>query len=363
MTTQMKVQQPKEPKFRNKGIIRAAYVPALVGIPAGIINCNALEFMKKTSAISKADSIELSKAVQEGLKQTGLYDKGVRVYKIKENPVLSNAIKGCKEFLSKILTGKAEAKDLEDFLDIYKNLFSFDKKDRKALEALIENMKPSKKMSKLEKDELSKSIAILKAQIKAISYKEGNNAGYLMNANKIITPDKSLQTSVFHEMGHALNNNGGIILKGLQKYSSLAAAIVPSAVLLISLFNKRKTTDKPQENDSKIQKGADFVKKNAGIIAGLSFLPMVLEEGIASLRGQKVAKNLVKDNILSKDLFKKIKLTNLGGFSTYAPAAVIAGIGTHLAIKVKDNIQAKYEEKKMQKFKAQMPEKFYSYQG
>ena len=362
MTTQMKVQQPKEPKFRNKGIIRAAYVPALVGIPAGVISCNALEFMKKTSTISKADSVELSKAVQEGLKQTGLYDKGVRVYKIKENPVLSNAIKSYKEFLSSLFEGKADMESLEDFSEIFKNIFKYDKKDKKALGAITEELKSNKKVARLEKI-LGQNIAEESAKFQALMFKEGSNACYLPHANKIITPDKTLQTSVFHEIGHALNNNGGIILKGLQKCRPLAKTI-PSVVLLISLFNKRKTTDKPQENDSKIQKGADFVKKNAGIIAGLSFLPMVLEEGIASLRGQKVAKNLVKDNILSKDLFKKIKLTNLGGFSTYALAAVIAGIGTHLAIKVKDNIQAKYEEKKMQKFKAQMPEnKLYSYQG
>ena len=148
MTTEINVQQPKEPKFRNKGIIRASYVPTLVSIPAGVISCNALEFMKKTSAISEADSIELSKAVQEGLKQTGLYDKGVRVYKIKENPVLSNAIKRYKEFLSSLFEGKADMESLEDFSEIFKNIFKYDKKDKKALGAITEELKSNKKSSK-----------------------------------------------------------------------------------------------------------------------------------------------------------------------------------------------------------------------
>ena len=180
------------------------------------------------------------------------------------------------------------------------------------------------------------------AKLQALIFKEGNNACYLPKANKIITPDKSLQTSVFHEIGHALNNNGGIILKTLQKARPISTK-VPGLILLISLFNKRKATDKPQKNDSKIQKGADFVKRNAGILTAISFMPMVLEEGIASIRGQKLAKTLVKSKDLSKDIFKKIKITNLYGFTTYSLAAIAGYIGVKLAIKVKDTIQTNYE--------------------
>ena len=74
--------------------------------------------------------------------------------------------------------------------------------------------------------------------------------------------------------------------------------------------------------------------------------PMLLEEGLASLRGQNLAKNLVKEGTLSKELFKKIKLTNLGGFSSYATAILASIITCEVAIKVKDKIQQKYEEKR-----------------
>ena len=77
--------------------------------------------------------------------------------------------------------------------------------------------------------------------------------------------------------------------------------------------------------------------------------PMLLEEGLASLRGQNLAKNLVKDGTLSKELFKKIKLTNLGGFTSYATAILAAIVTCEVAIKVKDKIQQKYEDKKMRK--------------
>ena len=136
------------------------------------------------------------------------------------------------------------------------------------------------------------------------SFKTNAAVGFLPNTNKIIIPEDALQASVFHEMGHALNANSSKILKTFQK-TRVASAVVPLAVLLISLLNKRKTTDETKETDSPIQKGADFVKRNAGKLTFLSFAPMLFEEGLASLRGQGIAKKFVQDGSLSKEIFKK----------------------------------------------------------
>ena len=350
MPLKLNSNQQKEPKIRNRGVIRASYVPAIASIPVGYINGAALKFMKKTSTITPKDSVELSKAVQEGLKQTGLYEKGVRVYKIKENPTILELIKKSKKMISDMISGKNNFECMEEFIQTSKDVLKYDRKDYKALNAIAEQLRSNKRFARLENT--TKGITDILAKYQALMFKEGINACYLPKANKIITPNKSLQTSVFHEMGHALNNNGGILLKSMQKCRPLAK-IMPSVILLISLLNKRKTTDKPQENDTKIQKGADFIKKNAGTLTMLSFMPMVAEEGIASLRGQKVAKKLVNNGNLSKELFKKIKLTNLGGFTTYALTAIATGIGAYLAVKAKDSIQAKYEQKKIEKFQKQ----------
>ncbi len=323
----------RQPKIRNKGIIRASCIPTIVAIPTSIASIKFINTVKKLSGISKDDSIELSKAVQKGLHETGLYDKGVRVYKIKENPTLSEFMKKIMELVKKFITKKVDKNSINETETLVKNLIKYDKKDLKALNAMAEEIGGDKIIAKFQ----------------ALIFKEGANACYLPHANKIITPDKSLQTSVFHEMGHALNNNGGMLLKVLQKARPLAK-ITPAIILLIAILNKRKTTDKPKENDSKLQKGADFVKKNAGILTGLSFVPMILEEGIASLRGQKIAKNLTKTGELSKELFKKVKLTNLCGFTSYALTGIIGYIGAKLAVKVKDKIQANYENKKFIKF-------------
>ena len=148
-------------------------------------------------------------------------------------------------------------------------------------------------------------------------------------------------------MGHAINANGNMILKSFQKFR-LFATILPHAIFMISILNKRKATDEQQENDSKPQKAADFIKRNAGKLTALSFLPMVIEEGVASLRGQKVAKKFVENGDLSKEMFKKIKLTNLCGFSSYALKAISSALAVVFAIKVKDKIQTDYENQKLQ---------------
>ena len=335
----------RQPKIRNKGIIRASCIPMAITTPASVASIKLINIMKKVSNISKGDSIELSKAVQKGLHETGLYDKGVRVYKIKENPTLSEFMKKIIELVKKFITKKVDKNSISETETLVKNLTKYDRKDLKALNAITEEVRGNEEIAKFQ----------------ALIFKEGANACYLPHANKIITPDKSLQTSVFHEMGHALNNNGGMLLKVLQKARPLAK-ITPAIILLIALLNKRKTTDKPKENDSKLQKGADFVKKNAGILTGLSFVPMILEEGIASLRGQKIAKNLIKTGELSKELFKKVKLTNLCGFASYALAGIIGYIGAKLAVKVKDKIQAEYETKKYNKISS-LPKNLKTHQG
>ena len=308
---------------RNTGFNRGQMVYSAATIPTSVASIGAIAAMRKASVISKADSVELSKAVQQGLKDSNLAEKGVKVFKMQEI---------------------ALPKKAQDLVNLFKNDL-FTKKDKKALKALAEEMRNNPLMKKLlgnnQNVDLSESV---KKGINAIQFKLGLNAGYLPKANKIITPSHHLQTSVFHEMGHALNANGNKLLKGLQKVRPLAL-IAPAIILTASLLNKRKTTDTPKENDNAIQKGADFVKKNAAGLTALSMLPIVLEEGIATLRGQGIAKNLVKNGNLSKEILKKVKLTNLGGFASYALTLVGTALAVKTAITVKDKIQAKHEAK------------------
>lgn len=355
---------PKEPKIKNKGAARAQYASSIVALPivAGSLGVN--QCMRKASELSAEDSAQLTKTARQGLKDSGLYEKGARIYKMTEVS-LKEVLTPVKKVIKNIFSGNLENIE-SDVKSINKSL-KYGKKDHRAINAFLDNGKKLKENTLLLKlfpadknaaensqaKELSKNIGKALGKMQTLSVKLGHNAYCLTENKKIIIPNKHLQTSAFHEMGHALNASGGILLKGLQKCRPLAT-IVPAVILFASLENKRKVTDETKPDDSILQKGKDFTKRNAGKLTFLAMLPMVAEEGIASLRGQKIAKNLVKSGDLSKNLFRKIKLTNLCGFSTYLLGAAAATATVKAAINIKDKIQEKYEAKQMAKYELKL---------
>ena len=266
--------------------------------------------------------------------------------------------------------------DTGKFIDSMFKVFSpvkYGRKDKKALNALQTevNANVAKRMGKMKHmpEEIQQtikssleSLSGLMAKMQGMMFKTGSNACYLPNANKIITPDKTLQTSIFHEMGHALNNNGGIIMKTLQKARPVAMAL-PGIILLASILNKRKVNDEQLPTDSKFQRLKDGIKRNAGKLTALAFAPMLVEEGAASLRGGKIAKDLFKlgklstvieDGKLSKELLNKVRLANITKFAGYAVLAAGTVAATKLAIKIKDKLQARYEAKQEEKYQAKL---------
>ena len=114
--------------------------------------------------------------------------------------------------------------------------------------------------------------------------------------------------------------------------------------LLISMFTKTIVSDVGKDNDaSALEKSAGFVKKNAGKLTFATFLPTLIEEGMATIKGNKLAKEALKD---MPELLKKVKKTNLLGYSTYLAMATLTALGATAAVKVKDSIQEKYEQNK-----------------
>ena len=138
-------------------------------------------------------------------------------------------------------------------------------------------------------------------------------------------------------MGHALNANSSKVGKFLQS-SRILAKFLPGIFALISICTKKKADDETPAKG--IGKVTHFIKKNAGLLCFSSMLPAILEETMATVKGNKIASKM-----LDKNLLKNVKLTNAVGLSTYILAAVSAGVSTSVAIKVKDNIQAKHEAK------------------
>ena len=159
---------------------------------------------------------------------------------------------------------------------------------------------------------------------------EGMNACYLTNSKKILMPDANkLSLAGFHEAGHAMNANLGKATKLLQKSRKLTALALP--IVAIALLKKPKAEgEKPQ---GAWDKATTFIQNHAGILTASTFIPTIAEEGLATLRGNKFAKEL-----LSPDLAKKVVKSNRYGMATYVAMAALFGTAAYLAVKVKNAI-------------------------
>lgn len=150
-------------------------------------------------------------------------------------------------------------------------------------------------------------------------------------ANTILMPQKELSLQVFHEMGHAMNFNKTALGKVLQKTYPLC--IVLSGIpLLYGAFTKKEVA-KEGEELSGGQKTKNFVRNNAGKLAFLAMTPVIIEETMASYKGEKIA-----ERMLSKDLVGKLKKSNRFALMSYVGMAALSGLGAYLGIKVKDKL-------------------------
>lgn len=158
----------------------------------------------------------------------------------------------------------------------------------------------------------------------------GANACFMDKKNKVLINLDKMGTSAFHEIGHAINYNNSKFWKMMQK-TRVPMLLLPSAFLTIGMAKRKKAEGEEPKNT--FDKATDFIKNNAGKLSTLAFVPVIAEETMATLRGNKMAKKLC-----SPELYKTVvKSSALGGL-TYVAAAVLTGLGTFAGIKVKDSI-------------------------
>ena len=170
----------------------------------------------------------------------------------------------------------------------------------------------------------------------------GGNAAYVTSNKKIYIGESGAFSSVFHEMGHAMNGNFSKSMKILQKLRDVAPYCVP--MLGLALFAagllhrvKPESLDNPK---SKWEKTKDFVKNNSGKLTFLTFLSILIEEGVASKKGIALAKNYLKPEQVAQ-LAKNYKRA----FGTYAIVAALTSAGIGLGNIIADAIQNKKNEK------------------
>lgn len=216
-------------------------------------------------------------------------------------------------------------------------------------------LKQFKLLTKLLPKELAKILTGLNPYVQVAM---GRNAAFDFTTNKVLCGNK-MPLSQFHELGHAMNFHklGGFsgklgkffqdlrldVVMGRLKESigksvskkfpvaGFALALASSFIGITALFkNKKAEGEKPV---GFWDKTTTFIKNNAGKLSFMTMLPIVIEEGLASLKGQKLAKTL-----LSPQLFKKVKISNALGFTSYLAAATIVGLSTMFAVKIRDKI-------------------------
>ncbi len=246
--------------------------------------------IKNMRALNRGvDQVEISKAIKDAMRITGMKDKGVNLIKFSpiKNLSKNEVISGFMDFMRELSKRPVNPKKPFNMLNAFNNL-----------------------------------------SIRLIKY--GYNAGFNPKNNSVCINVEKMGTSAFHEIGHAINYNSSKFWRVMQKMRGpmmLLGALIPT----IALFKRKKAPgEKPQ---GVVDKVTTFIKDNVGKLTALSFVPIIAEELKATARGNVLAKEL-----LSPELFKKVVKSNKLGALTYVATAVATGVGAYLANKVRDAI-------------------------
>jgi hypothetical protein len=169
------------------------------------------------------------------------------------------------------------------------------------------------------------------AEVYAWMVEKGFNAFYLPETNVAATAKKKSDL-IYHEIGHAMNANSS----KFAKFAQSAARRIPALVLPITMLTALCHTNlKPKNNEekSKTTKVLDYIKNNAGKLTFFSFVPMIMEEALASARGIKfVGKEFGTGRAA------KIGALYTVALGSYIGAAAIQGYAVKIAGKVRDKI-------------------------
>lgn len=207
----------------------------------------------------------------------------------------------------------------------------------KYLEPLAENEKPNSFLEKIvhkfdiiKQIQNGKNAGFLNADLKGVDLTTGNPV-LMEKGNTILMPKKEMSLLAFHEMGHAINFNKSAIGKALQKIRP--ACIYLSAIpVLYGVFTKQEVA-KDNEELSMKQKTKNFFRDNAGKLTFIATLPIIIEEAMASYKGEKIA-----EKMLPKELLGKLSKTNKFAFMSYIGMATFAGLGAYAGVKIKDKL-------------------------
>lgn len=201
----------------------------------------------------------------------------------------------------------------------------------------IEWLKPSgKKLSLFDKLRLISNPTRIREAIQ-----EGLNAGFSGFTNKIYMPENKVSFLAFHEIGHSINFNNSKFWKGMQKLRMPALALASLPMIYGAISKESKAEDGKELN--KKQKINNFIRNNAGKLSFATMLPVLAEEGMATIRGQKLANQL-----LPKNIARKVLKGNAVAYTSYLITALGFAAAAYTAVKVKDAFVNKRDVQKVE---------------
>lgn len=168
----------------------------------------------------------------------------------------------------------------------------------------------------------------------------GINANFNPKKNVINISRKRLYSSVFHEIGHAINFHLSPFTKALQKvrvFNQLTLTLFAMTCLGFGLLTDKKPKQQKAQEHNKFK---DFVHNNAGKLILLYGLPIVAEEALASHRGIKAAKKYLTP------AQNQMHVKNLNrALGTYINTVLLIAGAVALGIFVKDKIVGPKKQK------------------
>lgn len=260
----------------------AAYFGA--SIPANIIRNvstnSSTKMMAKTGLLGENEAKVVNEGLDKAFNSLKLKDKGVKIYRV--------TAENFDEVVN--ITKK-------DFQKAYLNIFP---------------------------DEMNKKIASRFLDI----VKKGQNEFWYKHSRVIVLPQKGMELTAFHELGHAVDYVFSKTGKFMQK--AKVVSLLAPLVLLFGCITKKETETKDKKL-TKLDKTKNFIRNNAGKLTAALFIPLLWSEGIATVKGYKIAKK-----VLPSALSKKMLNTSLWGFLSYAAYSAITAISCFAAVKIKD---------------------------
>ena len=265
-----------------------------------------IKSLQEETAVAELGSVK--NAVRTAFEQTGLKENGFKIQNINTR---ARVFEVSREMNSKFdLRVAARVDKLKKVLP------------EKLTNALKLNTPESRHASQKARDFLDRKLMIIL---------DGKNAFCSPATKDIAVNLEKIPMTAFHEMGHGLNTMQPVG-KILSKIRGPLQILGVPLILAVGLL-KRKKSEGEKPNGS-FDKSTTFIKDNAGKLTFAAWIPTLLEEGLASIKGAKMA----KDAGLSKELLKKLNISNAKAWSTYMIGALAAASTVRLAVAVKDRI-------------------------